>query len=91
MTPETMRQYQAEEWALIYRRMRQALSTLRALLDVMEKDHLAPVENVQLLRTDLAKHYKNEEFLNAANMGQLLRMSLNQVHVLAGEAQDNLL
>jgi hypothetical protein len=42
-------------------------------------DKLAPKENVESLRAELARHYKNESFLACQTMGELLRLSFQQV------------
>jgi hypothetical protein len=45
----------------------------------MEKDVLSKESNIESLKNELAKHYKNADFLRCKNMGGILRMSLNQV------------
>ncbi len=79
ITPESMRQYQREERALIATRLKSSHKEIEDILRCMEHDKLAPQENVDLLKTELAKHYKNEAFLACRNMGEILRISLNQV------------
>ena len=45
----------------------------------MELDVLSSPENIENLKQELAHHYKNREFLACDNMGQILRLSLDQV------------
>ncbi|PSL08015.1 hypothetical protein [Cecembia rubra] len=79
ITPESMQQYQKEERALIAHRLKSSPKEIEDLLISMEKDIIAPKENIDLLKSELAKHYKNKDFLACENMGQLLRKSLEQV------------
>ncbi|MCU0401416.1 MAG: hypothetical protein MUE75_10480 [Algoriphagus sp.] len=79
ITPESMRQYQREERALIATRLKSSNKEIEDILQTMEKDKIAPLENVESLKKELAKHYKNERFLQSTNMGAILRLSLEQV------------
>ncbi len=79
ITPESMRQYQREERALIATRLKSSHKEIEDILRCMEHDHLAPKENVVSLREELSKHYKNMGFLTCKNMGEILRLSLNQL------------
>ncbi len=73
---KTAKQYQREEHALISRRIDAIALRLRALLDSMSQDKLAPTENVHHLREDLAEFYKSNTFLGCESMGALVRQSL---------------
>ena len=42
----------------------------------MENDTIAPIENVLILRQELAEHYQAKSFLSCRNMGEVLRESL---------------
>ena len=79
ITPESMRQYQREERALISTRLKSSHNEIEDILRCMEHDKIAPQENVDQLKSDLAKHYKKPEFLDCRHMGDILRLSLNQV------------
>ncbi|GAA0879572.1 hypothetical protein GCM10009119_25400 [Algoriphagus jejuensis] len=79
ITPESMRQYQREERALITTRLKSSHTEIEDILRCMEHDHLAPAENENSLKAELARHYKNPEFLGCKNMGEILRLSLTQV------------
>ena len=79
ITSESMAQYQKEERALIATRLKTSTIEIEDLLTCMENDAISTKENIDSLKRDLAKHYKNEKFLNCSNMGQILRQSLDQV------------
>lgn len=79
ITSESMKQYQKEERTLIANRVKSAKVTIKNILNAMEGDILSVPENIVSLKNDLAKHYKSKDFLAAKNMGQLLRISLNQL------------
>jgi hypothetical protein len=79
ITPESMRQYQREERALISTRLKSSHKEIEDILRCMEHDKIAPQENVDQLKSDLAKHYKKPEFLDCHHMGDILRLSLKQV------------
>jgi hypothetical protein len=79
ITPESMAQYQKEERALIATRLKTSTIEIEDLLKTMENDTISTKENIDSLKKDLAKHYKNEKYLKCTNMGQILRESLDQV------------
>jgi hypothetical protein len=79
ITPESMRQYQREERALIATRVKSARKELEDILLTMEGDDLAPKAHVNSLKQELAKHYENEDFLTCQSMGEILRKSLAMV------------
>ncbi|MBS1688064.1 MAG: hypothetical protein JSS96_05030 [Bacteroidetes bacterium] len=76
LSPETVEQYRKEERTLIARRIKSSRVRLKELLDVMTEDHIAPVEKIKQLKTELARHYSDDAFLNCHTMGQLVRHSL---------------
>lgn len=79
ITPESMKQYQREERALIATRLKSSTQEIEDVLHCMENDTISLPENIESLRKDLSKHYKNSTFLKCKNMGQIVRESLNQV------------
>jgi len=79
ITPESMQQYQKEERALIAHRLRSSHKGIEDILRCMEHDRISPPANVNSLKLELAKHYGNDKFLEASNMGQILRISLSQL------------
>ncbi|MBK9934890.1 MAG: hypothetical protein IPP61_03030 [Cytophagaceae bacterium] len=81
MTPESVKQYQIEERSLIAGRMKAEKVKLEHLLDCMKTDVICIEENLVKLRKDLAKHYKNKEFLDCKNMGEVVELSLKMVNL----------
>jgi len=79
ITPESMRQYQREERALIATRVKSSHLELEDILQTMENDQLAPKSNVEQLKDELAKHYQTKDFLKCSSMGEILRKSLSLV------------
>lgn len=79
ITPESMLQYQREERALIANRLKSSPMEIEDILESMERDIISNPENIESLKKDLAKHYHNDHFLKCRNMGEILRMSLEQV------------
>jgi uncharacterized tellurite resistance protein B-like protein len=76
MTPETVRQYQKEERSLISHRYKASKEKVNELLAAMSNDNISTPKNVKSLASDLAKHYKNKDFLECNTMGELVRKSL---------------
>lgn len=79
LDPETVGQYKNEERALIKRRINSSTYRLKALLEVMKQDELAPFSNVESLRSQLAEYYDNDGFLKCSSMGSLVEKSLSLV------------
>lgn len=76
LTPETIKQYQKEERTLIARRSIVSHYRLNNIVDIMDRDTISPKDKVIQLREELAKHYKNETFLDCESMGEIVRNSL---------------
>lgn len=79
ITPESMVQYQREERALIATRLKSSPTEIEDLLKSLEEDTISTPENIESLKKELAKHYQNPDFLKCTKMGQILRISLEQV------------
>jgi hypothetical protein len=75
---EVIKQYQSEERTLIARRILSSRQQLRALLEVMEQDEIAPQEKTDQLVAELSKHYE-ADFSDCKSMGQILRRCLNLI------------
>jgi hypothetical protein len=84
--PQTALQYQREEQTLMLARVELAAERLSALLRAMEKDPIAPDENVRTLREGLADHFKSDLYLRCTSMGALVRQNLEMLrqHLGAG-------
>lgn len=76
MTPESVRQYQREEQALIAHRIKASRYPLKDLMDAMVKDKISLNEHVASLRPEMARYYHNDKFLECKNMGEILKLSL---------------
>jgi len=76
INPETIRQYQLEERAMIANRIKVSRYRLKDLLDIMEIDEISTEEKVKQLREELAVHFNDDEFLQCENMGKILRHRL---------------
>ena len=76
MTTETVKQYQKEERSLIATRIKAERKRIEELLSAMIKDKLAPYENVESLREELAEYYNEPAFLKCESMGAIVRTSL---------------
>ena len=76
LTPESIRQYQREERALIFNRIRSSRYQVKDLLDVMVRDEISLPNHIEALRAELARHYGNDAFLKCKTMGEIVKMSL---------------
>ncbi|HEY8378156.1 MAG TPA: hypothetical protein VIK91_16790 [Nannocystis sp.] len=79
MSPESVRQYQEEEHALLRLRARAEHEALHDLLDTMSADELAPESHLLRLRQELAHHHRDDRFLRCTSMGELVRASLSML------------
>jgi hypothetical protein len=85
LSPETIKQYQKEERTLIARRSISANFRLTHLIDIMDRDVIAPADKVTQLKKELAEAYKNDSFLDCTSMGEIVR---NSLRVLGEEYAD---
>lgn len=76
LTPDTIRQYQVEERALIARRARAGWERIDDLLVAMSHDTISTPEKVAELAAGLAHFHKNDDFRALANMGDIVRKNL---------------
>jgi hypothetical protein len=83
---ETALQYQREEQTLMLARADLAATRLSALLDAMERDPIAPEENVRLLADGLAEHFQSDRYRRCTSMGALVRENIAMLrqHQVAG-------
>ncbi len=79
MTPETVRQYQLEERALIAARVKASKEQFESLFDVMIQDEISSPTKVQQLKEELAYHHKADVFLSCQTMGEIV---LTHIHLL---------
>jgi hypothetical protein len=76
---QTAYQYQREEQTLVLQRAELSTPRLQILLDAMERDPIAPAENVRSLREGLAAHFQTDGFLRCETMGALVIENLRVV------------
>jgi len=76
---ETARQYQLEERTLMARRVKTARFRVASLLDVMIRDEISLKVKVEQLREEMAHHYHRPQFNKSKSMGDILRISLDQL------------
>jgi hypothetical protein len=76
LSQESYRQYQLEEQAQIYRRMKTARVRLNSFLEVMEGDIISTPDAVEQLGGELAEHYERSSFEKCVTMGAIVRESL---------------
>ena len=79
LNKESRVQYQAEERTKVVFRMASALYRMKELLDIMCRDVISPPEKVAKLAAELAEHFKQNTFLRAKTMGQIVKIQLKQI------------
>jgi hypothetical protein len=80
LSMESIEQYQQEEKSLLIRRCKAAKKQLDALLDNMIKDTISIPEKVIQLGAELADHYQEPEFKSCQSMGDIVKLSLDQIY-----------
>ncbi len=80
LSKENIEQYQQEERALMIRRSKAAKKQLHHLLRIMSLDTLSQLDKIISLREELAEHYKVSEFRSCRSMGDIVRLSLDQLY-----------
>lgn len=73
LTPDTIRQYQKEERALMRRRAEDDEGRLSDLFSAMVSDSIAPEDNTRKLALQLARFHKKDVLAGISNMGELTR------------------
>lgn len=76
MNPITAEQYEREEHAAIYRRLKIGNERYQSLLRCMERDPLSTPDKIRQLREGLAEHHKEPRFLRCESMAAVLDTSL---------------
>jgi hypothetical protein len=79
MTSESVKQYQTEERSLIAGRLKAEKQRVYEMLEVMARDEISLPENTAQLKKELARYYKNNEFLKCKSMGEIVWTSLDLV------------
>ncbi|GGF19624.1 hypothetical protein [Hymenobacter cavernae] len=76
LSPESVRQYQTEERALMGRRVRAARYRLKDLIDCMRADEISTSEKIEELKGELNRHHHTEHFNRCRTMGDVVRLNL---------------
>ena len=79
LNPQTARQYQVEEQAVIFRRIELVRERVNHLINCMSEAPISTDEKVHQLRDAMASEHQNRNFLRCTRMGDILRESLIQV------------
>ncbi len=74
---KTLLQYQEEERTLIAMRVKASRYQLSDLIDCMNNSIVSTKEKIEQLKKELAKYYKNKDFLNCKNMGSIVQTCLD--------------
>ncbi len=80
LSKENIEQYQQEERSLLIRRSKAARKQLNNLLENMCKDTISLPEKVLELREELAAHYNDTGFKACNSMGDIVKLSLEQIY-----------
>jgi hypothetical protein len=79
LTPESVKQYQKEERAMIATRIKGARYRIKELGEAVMQDEISMPDNIEQLKRELAEHYKDKEFLSCKSMGAVVRTSLRMI------------
>lgn len=80
LSMENIEQYQQEERSLMIRRSKAARRQLNNLLETMAADTISLPEKIEQLRSELADYYKEKNFHSCNSMGDIVRLSLDQIY-----------
>ncbi|MBH2005159.1 MAG: hypothetical protein I8H66_10755 [Sphingobacteriia bacterium] len=78
LNPKSIEQYQAEEKTMMTFRLVSSRYRIKELLDIMDDDDISKPEKINQLKEELAKHFRNNNYLKSRTMGQLLKTHLKQ-------------
>jgi hypothetical protein len=81
LNPDTVRQYQQEEHALMARRMKVQRHRIKDLRDVIKTDTVSVPEKIQQLGNELAEYYDDAVFARCKTMGEIIERSLKRILV----------
>lgn len=81
LNPEVIEQYQQEERAQLFKRIKAQRHRLRDLKASVDEDELAPEQKTRQLAMELYKYFGNEKFLHCRGMADILRIHLRELVV----------
>jgi hypothetical protein len=76
MSSETAEQYMQQERAAMKKRFLSEKHRTKSILRRLKNDTISTIENIHTLRSELASHYKNQDFLSCNSMGEILILHL---------------
>jgi len=79
ITPETLHQYQSEEYTLMSKRIKASGNMFIDLIEAMIVDVISTPEKIKSLAEELAAHYNDNRFLQCTTMGGLVGISLQVI------------
>lgn len=81
LNAEVIEQYQREERAQLFKRIKAQRHRLGDLKASVDKDELAPIKKVEQLREELAVYFGNPKFMECDGMADILRVQLRELVV----------
>lgn len=81
LNPDTIKQYQQEERALIARRIKVQRHRIKDLRDVIRTDMVSTPEKIHQLGQELSLHYDDAVFARCTTMGEIIERSLKRLLV----------
>ncbi|MFT3704946.1 MAG: hypothetical protein QM802_21450 [Agriterribacter sp.] len=82
LNPEVIEQYQQEERAQLFKRIKAQRHRLGDLKSSVDQDELAPTEKIQQLAKELSIYFGNNKFLDCKSMADILRVQLRELVVI---------
>lgn len=77
LSVESVEQYKREERSFIAKRAKNEKIQLTKLLSIYEKDTISTEKHLNQLKKEIAEKEKNDTYLNAKSMGELVKCMLN--------------
>ena len=81
LNPEVIEQYQQEERAQFFKRIKAQRHRLRDLKESVDEDELAPPAKIKQLAEELTAYFGNKRFLKCKGMAEILRIHLRELVV----------
>ena len=79
LKPNSIEQYRKEVRSLIIKRLSNSNRRFKNLMEVMEDDQIAPIENINQLKSGFNRLYKTDIFDNCGCMADILQTHLNHI------------
>lgn len=79
ISPESSKQYQAEERFMMATRLSASRHRIKDFLHTLRIDRISPKENVDRLKNELANHFNSSTYLKCESMGDILSENIERV------------